>query len=309
MINDNILDDFEKMTKYNIRSFFEESKYFFYNDYNNFVNFFNGRIEQLDKLYIKRLNYLAEQTIILSNIFLFNKNMMNTIDYWYLLDSFEDIKTKIQTTQNISKYLRSSIVKNNTKSGFVYDYILKREETLENVTNNILTEDDFDNNWINTAFENDLKEIDYDIMGSDKSIKLRKKLFQSNLVTSMIDNTIGEKIYGKDIKRLISFKNNDLETLGYKETVYQTCEILSTIEKGDVPEFPELGINMNFYKGVNMSQLNFPSIIREMRRNFSTDDLFRDFEIKSLNVDNGSIFIEYQVDTKYELVIIKNVTL
>jgi hypothetical protein len=58
-----------------------------------------------------------------------------------------------------------------------------------------------------------------------------------------------------------------------------------------------------------MSQLNFPSIVRELKRNFKTDDLFENFEIKNFKIQDGDIHIEYKVDTKYDLVIIKNVTI
>jgi hypothetical protein len=308
MITNKILSDFKRKTNYPLGDFFIEAKLFFEKDYNNFVLFFSGKTNLLDKTSIKRLNKLSEQSLVISNLFLYKKNLMKTIDYWELLEGFENIKTKLETTINISKYSRSSVIANQSKSGFAFDYNLVSEQTLENVSRTILKESSFENDWINIAMDNDLKEIDYDISGGNP-IKLRKKLLQANLVTSMIDNTIGEKIYGRDIKRFFSYKDDDLESLGYKETAFQTSEILSQLENGDIPEFPELGLNPQFYKGVNTSQLNYPSIIREIKRNFSTDDLFVGFEIKSIKLDHDDIQIEYKVETKYELVIIKNITI
>lgn len=308
MVDKIVMDKFKKLTGYPIDDFFVESSNFFRTSYPLFVQFFSGNIGTLDKKHIKKLNYLGEKSIILSNIFYTKKNFFKTVDFWELLDSFEEIKSKLKTTMNISKYLRSSIVSNQNKSGFVFNHITTEDQTLESISRNILKESSFESDWINIAFENDLKELDYDVSGGD-SLKLRKKLFQADLVTSMIDNTIGERIYGKDIKRFITYKNNDIETLAYKETVFQTAEILSTLEEGDIPEFPSMGLKMEFYKGVNMSQLNFPSIVREMKRNFSTDDLFRNFEIKRLSIEEGDLFIEYKVDTKYELVVIQNISL
>ena len=303
-----VIDKFIKITNYPIDQFLISAKDFFRRDYVQFVNFFSGKSSTLDKGSIKRLNTLVEQSLIISHLFMNKKRQMTTTDFWELLDSFEDIKTKIETTLNISKYLRSSIIANRNESGFVFSYSTTNEQTLESISRNVLSQSGYEDDWTNIAIENDLMEIDYDIAGGDQ-MQLRKKVFQANIVTSMIDNTIGEKIYGKDIKKLLSYEDNDIATLDYHETVYQTAEILSQLEKGDIPEFPELGMNSSFYKGVNMSQLNYPSIVRELRRSFQTDDLFQNFEIKNFDVRDGDIFIEYKVDTKYELILIKNITI
>lgn len=308
MITNDLIDKFNTISNYPLDDFFNESRSFFDNDYVNIFNFFSGNIETLDKANIKKLNKLVEQSVIISNIFQDKKRMFNTVDFWELLNTFEDIKTKLQTTIKIPKYVRSSIIANNNKSGFVFDYNLSSEQTLENITTNILNEKNQENSWTKIALENDLKEVDYDIIGG-KNLKLRKRIFQNNIVTSMIDYTIGEKIYGKDLKRFLTFKNDDLEVLEYKETAIQSAEILSTLTKGDIPEFENLGIDSSVYKGSNYSQLNYPSIVRELKRNFQTDDLFVDFQIKSFRLEDGDIFIEYSIGTKYDLVIIKNITI
>lgn len=308
MVNKIVFDKFKDITQYPIDIYFLEAREFFQKDYPAMVSFFSGRTNMLDKSHITRLNKLTEQSMVIANLFYLKKRLMGTVDFWELLDSFEEVKTKLWTAMNISKYLRSSILANKSKAGFVFPYDLKPEQTLENISRMVLQETDFENSWTDIALENDLKEIDYDVL-EGKHLNLRKRLFQADLVTSMIDNTIGERIYGKDIKRLFKFANNDLEVLGYKDTVFQTVEILSGLERGDVPEFPELGINSQFYKGVNMSQMNYPSVVREMKRNFASDNLFRDFEIKSFKLEEGDIYIEYKVNTKYDLVIIKNTTI
>ena len=303
-----VIDKFIQLTNYPIDQFLVSAKDFFQKDYLKFVSFFSGKSNTLDKGSIKKLNTLAEQSLVISHIFSYKNKQMTTIDFWELLTSFEDIKTKLETTMNISKYLRSSIIANRSESGFAFNYNMTNEQTLESVSRNVLNQSGYEDSWTNIALENDLKEIDYDISGGT-SVQLRKKLFQANLVTSMIDNTVGEKIYGKDIKRLFSYEDNDLATLDYKETVYQTADSLSRLEKGDIPEFPELGLISSLYKGVNRSQLNYPSIVRELTRTFATDDLFKNFEIKRFDVQDDNIFIEYRVETKYELVLIKNITI
>ncbi len=306
MISKKVIEKFQNLTGYGLAQYLQDTNKFFKDDVSEIVNFFSGRNNFLDKERVKELNRLAEHALIITDFFYYKKGVMNTVDYWELLEGIETIKTKLNYFQNISKYLRSSIINGVTRAGVVFDYTLKSGETLEQASKNFLEENDYENEWTRSAIENDLKEIDWDIKGST-SLKLRKQLFQTNLVTSMIDNTIGERIYGRDIKRLLTFQDNDLEVLGYRETVEQTTDILSTLSKNDIPEFPNLGLNANLYKGQNYSQLNYKSIARELKRTFASDDLFKDFEIKDIKFEEGDIFIEYKIDTKYELTIIKNI--
>jgi len=308
MVEKDLIQKFEKIANFPVSYFLTDSRDFFKDDFPKIVSFFKGESDFIDKKHIKMLNKLSEQSLQISYIFSDKKNLLNTVDYWELLDSIETLTTKFKTAQNISKYLRSSILQAKNKSGFVFEHITDQEQTLESISDNILGDRNYNNDWTKIALENDLKEVDWDISGGDK-LRLRKRIFQSNLVTSMIDNTIGERIYGKDIKRLLNFKDGDLETLSYKDTVYQSVDILSTLNKNDIPEFKFLGLNSDLYKGTNFSQLNYPSIARELERNFRTDDLFRDFEIKKMEYKDGDIFIEFSVDTKYELTVIKNVSL
>lgn len=301
------ISDFQQKTKFPLANFLLESESFFRSDFPNIVNFYNGNSNSLDRNYIKKLNELTEQSSYIIHFFKERKQSFDSIDYWELLDKIEDIKIKFNTTYSISKFLRSSITDGTEKSGFVFDARLNRNETLEDISYNQLQKNGEDD-WLDIAFENDLKEVDYDVSGGTK-LKLRKQLFQSNIVTSMIDNTIGEKIYGRDIKKSFQYLDDDLETLDYKETVYQSVDILSKLSKGDIPEYRNLGLKKNIYKGSNFSKLNYSSLVREMNRNFASDDLFSDFSIKELRYEQGDVFIEYQVNTKYDLVIIKNIYL
>lgn len=303
---ENTIEIFQNKTNFPLADFLVEANSFFSNEFNDIVNFYSGNKNTLDRSQIKKLNSLSEKAIYLQRIFRDNKNKFNTVDFWELLDIIEDIKVKLSTSQNMSKYLRSTI--NNSvdkKNGFVFDTILENQETLEDINLKKL-KNTYEEDWFDIALENDLKEIDWDISGG-KELKLRKKIFQSDLVTSMIDNTVGEKIYGRDIKKKLTFEDDDLKSLDYKETVNQTVEILASLNKGDIPEYREIGIPIGLYKGSNFSRLNYSSIVRELNKNFSTDDLFSNFNILEMEYKEGDLYIKYEVNTKYELVIIKNI--
>lgn len=304
----NVIDKFEKETNYNIGSFLSESYSFFENDIPKLVSFFKGKENKIDKNSLNKLNELSEKSIIITILFEKNKKKLKTFDFWELLETFEKIKTRLKSTYKLSKYLRSSITGKSETSGLSFEYIMKSQETIENITNEVLEKQDYENKWANEAINNDLREEEWDINGNTK-LNLKKQILQTNLVTSMIDNSIGKKIYGKDIKKLIEFKDNDLLTLSYDETLEQTINILQVLPKSSIYEFPWLGINFNIYKGANLSQLNLPILSKELKRNFENDDLFKDFEIRNLEINEGDLFIEYEVGTKFDELIVKNITL
>lgn len=295
---ENTIEIFQNKTNFPLADFLVEANSFFSNEFNDIVNFYSGNKNTLDRSQIKKLNSLSEKALYLQRIFRDNKSKFNTVDFWELLDIIEDIKVKLSTSQNMSKYLRSTI--NNSldkKNRFVFDTILENQETLEDVNLKKL-KNTYEEDWFDIALENDLKEIDWDISGG-KELKLRKKIFQSDLVTSMIDNTVGEKIYGRDIKKKLTFEDDDLKSLDYKETVNQTVEILASLNKGDIPEYREIGIPIGLYKGSNFSRLNYSSIVRELNKNFSTDDLFSNFNVLEMEYKEGDLYIKYEVNTKY----------
>ena len=303
---ENTIEIFQNKTNFPLADFLVEANSFFSNEFNDIVNFYSGNKNTLDRSQIKKLNSLSEKALYLQKIFRDNKYKFNTVDFWELLDIIEDIKVKLSTSQNMSKYLRSTINNSLDKNnGFVFDTILENQETLEDINLKKL-KNTYEEDWFDIALENDLKEIDWDISGG-KELKLRKKIFQSDLVTSMIDNTVGEKIYGRDIKKKLTFEDDDLKSLDYKETVNQTVEILASLNKGDIPEYREIGIPIGLYKGSNFSRLNYSSIVRELNKNFSTDDLFSNFNVLEMEYKEGDLYIKYEVNTKYELVIIKNI--
>lgn len=300
------IEKFNKLSGYDITNFFYATKRFFEIGYPKIEKFYNGDLKFIDKKYFVGLDNLERESIRLTSIFKEKKHLMTTADFWDLLDMAEVLKTSLQRTQKLSKYLRSSIVKGKTSRGFVFQYQMSANETLEDVARNVMRDVNFQNSSQQIALDNDLREVDWDIDGGT-NIELRNDSFQNNLVTSMIDNTIGEKIYGKDLNKLLTFDiiEEDLQVLDYKDTVYQSVDILSQLEKGDIPEFPSLGLNGSIYKGSNYSQLNYPSIVREMTKSFSSDDLFKDFRIKNLSHDNGDLFVNFEVNTKFNLLIIK----
>jgi hypothetical protein len=289
------IDEFTRITNYDISVLFVKVEDFFVNKSPNIINFYRGLVNKPDAQSFSTLKTLLVEAQKVIELFRTNKERFDKFYFWELLDNFTDLQTKLQTIDNISKYLRSSRTKNAYLSTPEKDYTLSQHETLENVQVSQISNIDFDNDWQTIAMRNDLREEDYTDAGG-KTIKLPMP-FNSSALTSIIDNPIGEAVYGKDINKKLTFVNDDIEVLGYQETLLQTLEILTSIKKGDIPEFPFLGLDESLVVGGNLASFRLPSIIRQLNEVFATDDSLTDFRINKLTNDQDSMNLTYQVNT------------
>jgi hypothetical protein len=308
LVTQETYDKFFQITNYDLGQFVFRAKDFFGTSLPIISNFYSGNARYLDKKHLKELNLLTDESVKILAIFKSYSLMLNTCDFWMLLDGIEDIRTHLQYVQNLPKYLRSSYIKGKVKAGYNYQYTMSANETLEDIAMAELGAIDFDRKAQEIAIDNDLREVDWDIDGGTQ-IQLTDNSFQMALVTSMIDYTIGDRIYGKDIDRLLKFQNDDLKVLSYKETAYQTVDILCQLKKKDIPEYPWLGTNGNYWTGSNLAMTNLPIIGKELENIFRTDDLFKNFKMRRVEYREGDVFIEFEVSTKRDLVIVNNVTI
>lgn len=299
---DNAAIKFQQLTKYPIIQYLDDSANFFKKSYPVIVNFFNGKINRVETKHIKEHKRLLDESNKLIAQFDNNAKKLETADFWILLDFCEDLRIKFQTLTKISKYLRSSRTDFNFSIGFAHPYVMGNEETMENISGGILRDSRADDDWVDIAMRNDLKEVQWDIDGGE-NITLYREKFVQNFVTSVIDNMVGEKIYGLDIQKKLEFFDDDLKILSYKDTVYQTVDILAGLRKGNIPEFNNMGVNQALYIGSNIANLAYSAISRELQRVFATDDLFINFRVKEIKLEQDSFFISFQVETKYKLLI------
>lgn len=293
---------FESLTKYNLVEYIDACSTFFKTGFPAMVDFFNGNTDKISSQYLNEHKRLLKEADNISEQFKSNAEKLETADFWWLLEYCDDLRTKLQTATKISKYLRSSRVDFNFSKGFAHPYSLSDQQTFENVADSILEDSDYENTWTKIALSNDLKEVDYDADGG-KNITLYREKFIQNTVTSVIDNMVGENIYGIDLLKKITFSDNDLSVVKYEECVYQCVDIMSKLKKGDIPEFPFLGVNSALYVGSNIANLAYSVIVRELTKVFQTDDLFIDFNVTEISLNQDSYFIKFDVGTKYKLII------
>jgi len=305
--------------KYNIQTieFFSTTLQYnvelFLDLYTTFINEFSSDITDyyrtnsvnanLDSFhYMERLR---EQIGIILSLVKVNKNSFFRTDHWEFLNSLEEINTKLDTLYNSSKWLKSSNVKGVYNNVSVQEtYTLSENETLEDVRRKVSKDVNSQDGWINIAIENKIYENDYTVNGGVR-LDVRRPLSSGakyNL-RSVVDTLIGERILGADISRKISFKDDDLEILNYTDTVNQAIDILITLRKGQVPEFPNFGIDVDITVGSNYGKLFYSTFIRQLEDVFTSDDTLANFKVNKIQYNNGALFVDYEVDTFYDLTI------
>lgn len=296
------IDYFYKVTKYNISDFFSKFKDFTDNYYTNYIGYCRG-ISKLDPIVTIKLNELISDSSIIEELFFLNKDSLsNNLDFWDLYESFNDCVVKIQTIKNTPKWTRSSYIGNFDKDIQV-DYILKQNQSPENLSSQ-LGFNDPENDWVNLAIKNDLKEVDYSAEGGNL-LKVSFSVNNNINTTSVVDVMIGDALVGKDLLSKLTFLNDDLHYLTPKETIQQASEILLSIQTGSVPEFPRDGIASNLI-GTNIKAFQYPSIFRQIIAIFKKDDTFKEVQILNIQYEQDNVVISLKIVSKLNDIITQN---
>jgi len=293
---------FEELTKYKLSDFTSSVYKFLKEDYPKIIYFFAGNINTLDSRILNEHKRLLKESDIVIQQFKSNAEKLETVEFWELLDFIEDLRTKLQTVSKTSKYMRSSRIDVNSGKGLAHQYSLGDGQTFEGVSRNILQDNDSENDWSKIALTNDLLESGWDL-DEGKQVTIYREKLMASPVTTFIDNMIGERVYGIDIDRKITFENNDIKTLSYKDTVFQSADILSGLAKGDIPQYPILGVDKSLYVGSNIGMMSYSAVARELEKSFSTDDLFINFSITDIELIEDAFKLKYSVDTKYKMIV------
>jgi hypothetical protein len=300
--NTNTLDLFSQITRYNISTYLDLYSIFIKENQPKILSYYRDAEVDPDSDSFDFLSRLIAESVKIDNLIKHHANSLQTIDQWELVVFLEDIRGKFETILNTSKWVGSSKTKNSWNSTSIQtQLVLSQNETLENVSQSISGEFNDKNDWVRIALENDLSESDYSIEGGTE-IQLTKKIASSPnfFLQSVIDSLIGERMYGLDACRKITFENDDIKVMGYKETVKQSIDILILLKKGDIPEFPNLGMNPGLIGG-NVGQLYYSSITRQLSTVFDSDDSLRNFTVTDVEYENTNMHLRYSVDTMYNL--------
>lgn len=292
------LEEFKILTGKDIEPFLQESVRFINTDYPVIVNFFSGNIRKVESSIIKRFTQLKFELGEIFEAFQRNKQSMEHSFYWDLLETVEEIDSKLEYLDNINRWSRSSLSSIAYTNSIRKQHTLRQNQNIERVAEEYLGVSNI-SDWYKIAFTNHLEEEDYDSEGGNSLvIELDRQTTTKLKVTSVVDTLYGKSIYGKDLYKKLSFSNDDLQVLDYNSTLLQAIDILISLKRNGNPDYPELGLQSQLMVGSNRTSLNFPIIERDLRNVFSTDDTLKDFQLTSLTKDQDNVLIDFQVYTR-----------
>lgn len=293
--------NFQSVTKFDLISFLEFANNFFSEDYQYINSFFSGETEEIDIEKFKNLEKLTKDSKELNSVFLNYSKRLSNCGQWELMELLDDLLSKIEKINKLYKFRNTSktkkgykqIVQIRTKIGGYKDI-----ETVSKSTG--------ENDWISLMRNNDLAEKDWEIDEiKDINIYVDKNIIDVN---SILGELIGEKVYGVDIKRKLTIKDNDLELIYYVENLLQKIDILSNLNKGDVPENVYFG--KTILTGENRAVFSYNLIAEDIKKVFLQNDLFESINIQKISEDeNNNVVFTFDIKTKFNQNLIKNINI
>jgi hypothetical protein len=294
--NDLILD-FEKKTRYKLRTYLLEFQRFVENDYPGILNYYTGQQKVLPSEPIKVLRKLVRESEILDRVILNNTRRFQTTDFWDLLEFIEEIKVKLLGMINTPKWSRSSKTRAANSSQPKLDVQLGQNQTIERLAGRSLGSGDEHQDWYQIALENDAHEESYSAKGG-KVLKVSSKGRASIDILSIVDIMDSETIKGKDLDKKITWENDDLKVLEPKDSFIQDADILLQLTKGDNPEFPNQGLSKGVAVGQNINSISYPVLVRQLSSVLSQDDSIESYSITTLERREDGLFIEVELESK-----------
>lgn len=291
-----ILDKFDDILQYPVQGFVGSFVTFTRIYASNIIGYYSGDTVNPDMDSFTQLAFLLSQVHVIEELIIQKQHQFDSYGYWEICEQIDEIKTKLEGFDNASRWCRSSIVKNSFSSVVQQDFVLRSGQSVE-ILGKELGQPDYDNQWVDVAIKNDLSEEEYTLAGGN----ILQYSFQNNLklvVDAVVDNIQGEKVYGLDFDKKLTFEYDDLKVLSYRKTIEQAVEINLNLRKGDNPEFPQDGIQSNMVVGGNMGNVTLPSIFRQLSQTFSKDDTLKSLEILSFETKEDRVNLSCQVETR-----------
>jgi hypothetical protein len=301
-LNSEIIEEFKKITGKDIFLYFNNATVFFSGDYNTIVDYYSGNLDSISSIPFSNFELLDRQNKEIFEIFKEHSRQFNNLKWWLLIEQIEEIDNRLKTLRKINKWARSSLTNVAYDPSIQREYVLKQNQTLENIASNIVGSTNPNDDWVNIAVSNRIEEEDYTNDGGN-NIKISFQRSNRNFtVNSVVDVISGKSIYGKDLYRKIQFDEDaeDLKVLNYDETILQAVNILSNLRKNDNPDNPNDGLQSTLVAGSNKAVFNFPIIVRQMSQTFAKDDTLKNFTINDIKIDQDNLFLTYSVQTRLD---------
>jgi HPt (histidine-containing phosphotransfer) domain-containing protein len=296
-----IANEFQNITKFKLLDYFIDYQSFLDDDYNDVYDYYAGNSEEIDVSKINNLSNLLSKSYDLIRTFQDFSGKLGNVGYWELQQYCQDLKDTLERISKLPKYLRTAKSNRGYKPYIQVNCDIGGMKTIQDVSEQLdnITEQEL-------ILNNDLEESDYEI---DELSSITAFVDNSTniVVDTILEQPIGNKIYGKDICRKISFNDNDLSLVKYEDNIVQKVDILAELNKGDVPEYPNFG--KNIVTGNNYNTYNYAELVSDIRETFLQDSVFSSVNVANIEIKNGDVYITCEIKTKYVYSVTKDMKL
>lgn len=297
-----ILDEFKQLTGKDVKSFINAALNFLNTDYGKISAYYNGKGDNPGSQSYQNFQDLKDERDRIFAVVEQQVTKLRNTKWWIFIQQLEDIDSNLNTLDSINKWSRSSLKTVGYDQSTQLQYALKSGQTLERVAQDILGTANPLDDWYNIAVDNHLTEEDYTPDGDNTVLLGFDQVNRGISVSSIVAVMVGKAIYGIDIDANFHFDpvTQDIAVLSPDDTVTQSVNILCLLKRNQNPAAPSDGLQQELVIGSNRASLNFPIIIRQMTEAFKTDDSLKNFSIISIQVVGDSLQINFQVQTRLD---------
>lgn len=287
-----VANEFQNITKFELLQFFVDYRDFLQEDYSDIYAYYSGQSESVDSHKISLLNNLLSRSDDLTRTFQTFAGKLGNVGYWELQQYCQDLKDTLERISKLPKYCRTAKTCRGYKPYVQVSEDIGGMKTIQDLSQQLgagITEEEL-------ILNNDLEEDSWEI---DKLSQITALVNNNTeiVVETIVEQPIGHRIYGRDIKRKITFADNDLALVEYEDNIEQKCDILLELNRGDVPEFPNFG--KNFISGTNYNNYNYAELVSDIRDNFLQDDMFDSVDVVDISFRDSDIYATCEIKTKY----------
>ncbi len=294
----NIAQEFQNTTKFDLYQYFTDYKDFIENGYGYVYSYFSGESETIDAKYITTLNDLIERGRTLLKTFESFSGKLGNVGYWELEQYCQDLFDTLQRISKLPKYLKTSKTLRGYKAVTQMNYSIGKYRTIQDVANELNTTE------VTMTLNNDLEEKDYEV---DNLSSITAMVNNSSFgVDTIMEAPIGKNVYGHDILRKLTIADGDLSVVGCEDNVDQKADILTTLEVGDIPEYPNVGRPTS--EGKSNASTNYAEIINDLNNVFNIDDMFDGVALEDISGTESDITMTLNIKTKYSYTTSKTIT-
>ncbi len=284
-----MLSRFTDITGFDVEDFIRESSDFLISKSQIIRLYYEGKSEFPEEIATELKSLIGDYEEF-SRVTRLSGDRFKSSEYWELIDTCEDLGGKLLLVSRFDKFLRSSRSPESGGGVVLINEVLSQNESVETVAERFGTDP------LEVFIENDLPEEGYSSEGGNL-LKFKFESILSSKVQSIIDQPIGDRVYGVDIDMEFSMSGGDINVLPPKESVRQSLKILTGLRQGQIPENRGRGIDQNLIAGANSKSIMYPTIMRQLVDSVSTDDSFESIKIERISTEKDATFIEISART------------